>query len=114
MVPFGDSLLFSSYDSCLNLGGFSNISYIKKGKLLAHDICPINIVFNELSNKMGHQFDKDGLNTSRGRVNQDLLNHLNSIDYYSLLAHNFPKNVDVKEKLFVFCKIKSIFCTSSS
>ena len=90
LVPFGDSLLFSSYDSCLNLGGFSNISYVKKGKLFAHDICPINIVFNELSNKIGHQFDKDGLSASRGRVNQDLLNHLNSIDYYSLLA---PKSL---------------------
>ena len=90
LVPFGDSVLFSSYDSCLNLGGFSNISYIKKGKILAHDICPINIVFNELSNKIGYKFDKDGFNASIGMVNQDLLNHLNSIDYYSSLA---PKSL---------------------
>ena len=90
LVPFGDSMLFPSYDSCLNLGGFSNISYLKKDKLFAHDICPINIIFNELSNKIGYEFDKDGFNASMGTVSQDLLNHLNSIDYYSLSA---PKSL---------------------
>ena len=90
LVPFGDSLLFSSYDSCLNLGGFSNISYIKKNKLLAYDICPVNIVFNYLCNKIGQNYDKNGINASKGEVNKDLLSHLNKIEYYK---SSFPKSL---------------------
>ena len=34
LVPYGDTLLFSHYDSCLNLGGFSNISFKSKNKVI--------------------------------------------------------------------------------
>lgn len=37
------------YDACINLGGFANVSYQDNlGKRLAFDICPVNIVLNEL------------------------------------------------------------------
>ena len=32
LVPIGDRILFSEYDYCINLGGFSNISFEQNGK----------------------------------------------------------------------------------
>ena len=93
LVPFGDSLLFSEYDSCLNLGGFSNISYKIKGKMYAYDICPFNIVFNDLAKKIGLDYDKDGENASKGNINKDLLLDLNKIKYYSLSP---PKSLSLE------------------
>ncbi len=83
LVPIGDRLLFSEYGSCLNLGGFANISYEQNGKRMAFDVCPCNIVLNALSQTAGQAYDKDGLLASKGNVNMALLEELNSLDFYT-------------------------------
>lgn len=82
LVPIGDRLLFPEYDYCLNLGGFSNISFEQKGKRIAFDICPVNIVLNYIASTKGKEYDKDGLMAKAGKVNNGLLNKLNKLSYY--------------------------------
>lgn len=84
LVPIGDELLFSEFDACLNLGGFSNISFKEDGERRAFDICPVNIVLNELANRLNHPFDRNGELAKSGRLNELLLDQLNSLDIYSV------------------------------
>ena len=101
LVPIGDRLLFSDYPYCLNLGGFSNISFDKNGKRIAYDICPVNIVLNSLAEREGMPYDKDGILARSGKINQELLEKLNDLDFYKgeekkslgkewVLKHIFP------------------------
>ena len=90
LVPVGDELLFSDYDSCLNLGGFANISFNRQGKRIAFDICPVNIVLNALANELGQEFDEDGQFGETGKTDKELLNSLNQIGYYKESA---PKSL---------------------
>ena len=82
LVPVGDRLLFSEYEYCLNLGGFANISFEKNGERIAFDICPVNIVLNHFAEKQGFAFDKNGEMGRKGKVNYELLNQLNQLDFY--------------------------------
>ena len=83
LVPIGDELLFSEYAACLNLGGFSNISFKEDGERRAFDICPVNIVLNELANRLGHPFDRDGALSRSGKLNEALLDGLNRLPLYT-------------------------------
>lgn len=82
LVPVGDELLFSSYTYCLNLGGFSNISFKERGERIAFDICPVNIVLNHYVNKLGFAYDDKGEIASKGAINFSLLEKLNTLSYY--------------------------------
>jgi len=90
LVPIGDRLLFKEYDFCLNLGGFANISFEKNTTRIAFDICPLNIVINEVCEHIGLSFDKNGEIAKQGEVNTNLLNELNDLKYY---AQVFPKSL---------------------
>lgn len=93
LVPVGDLLLFSEYDYCLNLGGFANISFQENGERKAFDICPVNVVLNHYAEKLGVPFDKNGKFASEGKVHQELLNQLNTIDFYKSTS---PKSLGVE------------------
>ncbi|HDR50634.1 MAG TPA: anhydro-N-acetylmuramic acid kinase [Mariniphaga anaerophila] len=114
LVPVGDRLLFPEYESCLNLGGFANISFEKNGKRIAFDICPVNFILNDLARRLGKPFDENGELGRKGTIDNQLLEKLNRLDFYNQLApkslgkewmdkHFFPvireSNLSVQEKL---------------
>lgn len=82
LVPVGDRLLFSDYDYCLNIGGFSNISFEQGGKCIAFDISPVNYVINHYCRQIGLEFDRDGLIARKGNIHQTLLDELNGLEFY--------------------------------
>jgi len=97
LVPIGDELLFAKHDCCLNLGGFANISYKQQNKRMAFDICPVNFVINYLvknnyreakkllfdNTKKNITHDPDGKIASKGEKSIQLINELNTLDYYN-------------------------------
>lgn len=90
LVPIGDRILFSEYDYCLNLGGFSNVSFEDNSKRIAFDISPVNTVLNFYANKLGLNYDDKGKIARSGNINSDLLKELNTLDYYK---KPFPKSL---------------------
>jgi anhydro-N-acetylmuramic acid kinase len=82
LVPIGDRLLFNDYDYCLNLGGFSNLSYESNGSRLAYDLSPVNVVMNHYAQLLGKEYDEDGAFAKAGTLNNTLLQKLNALDYY--------------------------------
>ena len=108
LVPVGDQILFKKYDFCLNLGGFSNVSYALNNQRIAFDICPVNIVLNHYANQLDLPYDASGKCAAKGRVNEVLLTELNALDFYKkeapkslglewVQAHIFPV-IDAYEK----------------
>ncbi len=93
LVPVGDRLLFGKYDACINIGGFSNISFEHDRQRLAYDIGPANILLNHFSRKAGLPYDKDGLLAQSGNIKEPLLNELNGLAYY---RQNPPKSLGVE------------------
>jgi anhydro-N-acetylmuramic acid kinase len=90
LVPIGDRILFSEFDFCLNLGGFSNVSFEEKGSRVAFDISPVNTVLNFYANKLGLEYDDKGTIARSGKLNLDLFKELNALDYYK---KPFPKSL---------------------
>lgn len=93
LVPIGDEKLFSQYDACLNLGGFSNISLKKNNLRIAFDICPVNVVLNHCAEKLNQPFDKEGQWARKGVIDLGLLKVLNALPYYQ---KSFPKSLGIE------------------
>lgn len=90
LVPIGDQLIFSEYDFCLNLGGISNISFIHKGKRVAYDIAPANMLLGHILIPTGKPYDDRGFMARSGNLQVPLLEALNSLAFYK---SNFPKSL---------------------
>lgn len=90
LVPIGDLELFRDYKFCLNLGGFANISVKVGQQIVAGDICPFNLVLNELANQLDRPYDENGNLSGAGEMNQSLINKLDELEYY---GSDFPKSL---------------------
>lgn len=93
LVPIGDRILFSEYDFCLNLGGFSNVSFEQNDTRIAFDISPVNTVLNFYANQLGLDYDDKGQLAGSGKVNSDLFTELNALEYYK---KQFPKSLGIE------------------
>jgi anhydro-N-acetylmuramic acid kinase len=101
IVPLGEKLLFAGYRYFLNIGGIANISINSKqinnaesdsdkNEIIAFDICAANRVLNMLSLEKNKAYDEDGKMASSGKINEALLEKLNSLEYFSL---SYPKSL---------------------
>lgn len=100
LVPVADDYLFSSLaKSYLNIGGFANISF-KKSDWLSFDICPANIVLNDIMQQFNKPFDFNGEKGKCAEVNRALVEELNSLSFYN---QEGPKSLGsewVESKIF--------------
>jgi anhydro-N-acetylmuramic acid kinase len=90
IVPMGEKLLLNEYPLLLNLGGIANISYRENDQYIAFDICPANRVLNLLAALENKPFDANGELASKGKILTDVLDKLNSLDYYK---RSYPKSL---------------------
>ena len=90
LVPIGDRILFSEYDYCLNLGGFSNVSFEENNRRIAFDISPVNTVLNNYANQLGFDYDDEGNISKSGNLHPELFNQLNALDFYQ---KTYPKSL---------------------
>lgn len=93
LVPIGDRILFNNYEYCLNLGGFSNVSFEHQGNRIAFDISPVNTVLNFLAEQLGNSYDEGGKWAASGTINTELLQILNNISFYQ---QKFPKSLGIE------------------
>ena len=89
IVPIGEKLLLGEYDFFLNLGGIANISF-KTEPYIAFDICAANRVLNMLVNEAGKEYDDRGQMAEGGKIDIELLERLNALDYYK---QSYPKSL---------------------
>ncbi|HNY06416.1 MAG TPA: anhydro-N-acetylmuramic acid kinase, partial [Candidatus Egerieousia sp.] len=132
LVPIGDRNLFGDYDYCLNLGGFSNISFesFKEsagGKRIAtrtaFDISPVNYVLNYYMRTIGKDYDRDGALARSGKICRELLDRLNNLPFYTQmgpksLGREWVENeviplmesyeLPIEDKLCTFCEHAAI------
>lgn len=107
LVPVGDKLLFSSYKSCLNIGGIANISFDKNNSRTAFDICVANMALNHYAALAGSDYDKNGGWAKAGDLNKELFDQLNQLEFYKVkTAKSIGREWFEDEFLFLVQKSK--------
>lgn len=109
LVPIGDKLLFPEYSLCLNLGGFSNVSYDVNGVRVAYDVSPCNMLLNHLARKLNAEYDRNGEWGEKGHVNENLLAQLDALPFY---AQDPPKSLGKEWFLTAILPILDSTCDS--
>ena len=89
LVPIGDELLFGEYSACINMGGIANVSFRHDGKRVAFDVGMANMLLNYLTLQLGKPYDESGLMARGGKVDNELLEALNDLEYHKL---PYPKS----------------------
>lgn len=85
LVPVGDRLLFGEYGACLNIGGIANISFeVPHTGRIAYDLCPANMLLNWIAGLKALPMDEGGAMARAGRVDQNLLDALNGMDFFRI------------------------------
>lgn len=107
LVPVGDEMLFGNYEACLNLGGFSNISFKDGDERIAFDIGPCNLPLNKIMEEhYDKPYDAYGKYSAEGIIRNDLLTKLNQLEYYQL---NPPKSLGVEWLKTVFLDVLDLY-----
>lgn len=84
LIPVVDALLFGQYETCLNLGGFANVSSTstEDGRRIAHDVGPCNLVLNHFAERVGKSYDAGGELAAQGSVQEELWRQWMAMPYH--------------------------------
>ena len=96
LTPIFHKLLKNKYRlsnvAFINLGGISNITFIIDDNLLAYDCSPCCSILNDfIKNKINKEYDKNGLNASKGKANMKIVQQVIKKKFFS---SNSPKSLD--------------------
>ncbi len=91
LAPIADHYLFGGFDYYLNIGGIANISALSGKRPVAFDIGPANQIFNALAQQLDLPYDKDGALARSGQVQEDLLQTVDELPYFT---QSYPKSLD--------------------
>ncbi len=103
IVPVGEKWLLGEYDYFLNIGGIANISF-NADQYIAFDVCAANRVLNMLSGDAGKKYDEGGRLAASGKIEHELLEKLNALDFYQYPGPKSLSNDFGTEKVYPILK----------
>lgn len=99
LAPIADKYLFEGYDMWLNLGGIANITVkTDEETFVAFDVGGANQVLNDIVSVLGWPYDDGGCFAAAGKLNEDLLEEVNQLKFFSKpspksLGNNWVRDV---------------------